>query len=144
MWDKEAHAMDWLRTLTGHLTALFITNLLLTAILLPIGLRAHGSNGGIAVGLALGVCLLAHLPLLMFSNRLPTPQGALFRIALSCGVRMGLPLAVCMVVVLRRGWLFEADFIYYLMTFYFVMLILETIAQVACLQANPNEPMEAQ
>ena len=136
--------MDWLRTLTGHLTALLITNLLLTVILLPIGLRVHGSNGGIAVGLALGVCLLANLPLLLLSNRLQTPQGALFQIALSCGVRMGLPLAVCVAVALRRGWLFEADFIYYLMTFYFVMLILETIAQVACLQANPNEPMEAQ
>ena len=136
--------MDWLRTLTGHLTALLITNLLLTFILLPIGLRAHGSNGGIAVGLALGVCLLANLPLLLLSNRLRTPQGALFQIALSCGVRMGLPLAVCVGVALQRGWLFEADFIYYLMTFYLVMLILETMAQVACLQANTNEPMEAQ
>lgn len=136
--------MDWLRTLTGHLTALLITNLLLTVILLPIGLRAHGSHGGIAVGLALGVCLLANLPLLLLSNRLRTPQGVLFQVALSCGVRMGLPLAVCVAVALRRGWLFEADFIYYLMTFYFAMLILETIAQVACLQANPNEPMEAQ
>ena len=135
--------MDWLRTLTGHLTALLITNLLLTVILLPIGLRAHGSNGGIAVGLALGVCLLANLPLLLFFNRLQTVQGALFQIALSYGVRMGLPLAVCVAVAFRRGWLLEADFIYYLMTFYFVMLILETVAQVACLQANPNEPVEA-
>ena len=57
---------------------------------------------------------------------------------------MGLPLAVCVGVALQRGWLFEADFIYYLMTFYLVMLILETMAQVACLQANTNEPMEAQ
>ena len=144
MWDKEAHAMDWLRTLTGHLTALLITNLLLACILLPIGLRAHGSNGGIAVGLALGVCLLANLPVLLFSNRSRTPQGMLFQMALSYGIRMGLPLAVCVAVALQRGWLFEADFIYYLMTFYFVMLILETITQVACLQANPSEPMEAQ
>ena len=136
--------MDWLRTLTGPRTALLITNLLLTFILLPIGLRAHGSNGGIAVGLALGVCLLANLPLLLLSNRLRTPQGALFQIALSCGVRMGLPLAICVGVALQRSWLFEADFIYYLMTFYLVMLILETMAQVACLQANSNEPMEAQ
>ena len=144
MWDKEAHAKDWLRTLTGHLIALLIANLLVMFILLPIGLRAHGSNGGIAVALALGVCLVANLPLLLLSNHFRTPQGAIFLMALSCGVRMGLPLAVCVAVALRRGWLFEADFIYYLMTFYFVMLILETIAQIACLQAPPNEPMEAQ
>ncbi len=143
MWDKKAHIMDWLRTLTGHITALLITNLLLVFILLPIGLRAHGSNGAIAVGLALGICLLANLPVLLFSSPSQTPQGVLLHMALSCGIRMGLPIAVCIAIAFQRSWLFEADFVYYLMTFYFVMLILETITQVACLQATPNEPMEA-
>ena len=116
MWDKKAHVMDWLRTLTGHITALLVTNLLLGFILLPIGLQAHGSNGAIAVGLALGVCLLANLPVLLFSNRSQTPQGVLLHMALSCGIRMGLPIAVFIVVAFQRSWLIEADYDYYLMT----------------------------
>lgn len=136
--------MDWLRTSKGRFVVLLIASLILMIVLLPISLSAHGSNGAIAVVFALSICLSANLPSLIFANRLRTSQAAIFQVALSCGIRMGLPMAACLVVAFQRNWLFHVDFVYYLMAFYFLMLILETISQVACLRATSSEPMEAQ
>ena len=44
--------------------------------------------------------------------------------------RMGIPLLVCIIVYLRGGRLAEAGFVYYLLVFYFVTLVVETVLLV--------------
>ena len=128
--------MDWLQTLTGRITFLLIINLTLMLALLPIGLQADGSEGVFVVIMAFGICLLANLPSLFFTNHFRSPQAAIFQMALSWGFRMGLPLAVCVVVTYQQNWLFDAGLVYYLMAFYFVMMIQETVSQVIYLKAE--------
>ncbi|MEC9002100.1 MAG: hypothetical protein VX644_01910 [Planctomycetota bacterium] len=128
--------MDWLQTLTRRITFLLIINLTLMLALLPIGLQADGSEGVFVVIMAFGICLLANLPSLFFTNHFRSPQAAIFQMALSWGFRMGLPLAVCVVVTYQQNWLFDAGLVYYLMAFYFVMMIQETVSQVIYLKAE--------
>ena len=128
--------MDWLQTLTGRITFLLIINLTLMLALLPIGLQADGSEGVFVVLIAFGICLLANLPSLFLTNHFRSPQSAIFQMALSWGFRMGLPLAVCVVVTYQQNWLFDAGLVYYLMAFYFVMMIQETVSQVIYLKAE--------
>lgn len=135
--------MDWLQTLTGRISFLLIINLILMFTLLPIGMHADGDAGGIAVSLAFAICLVANLPSLLLVPRFRSPQSAIFQLALSWGFRMGLPLAACVVVIYQQNWLFEAGLVYYLMAFYFLMMILETVSQVTYLKAGSHESMEA-
>ncbi len=134
--------MDWLQTLTGRITFLLITNLILMFALLPIGLRADGSDGVFVVILAFGICLIANLPSLFLANHFRSPQSAIFQWALSWGFRMGLPLAVCVVVTYQQNWLFDAGLVYYLMAFYFVMMIMETVSQIIYLKAEQHAAAE--
>ncbi|MFP6619819.1 MAG: hypothetical protein VB877_10770 [Pirellulaceae bacterium] len=134
--------MDWLQTLTGRITFLLITNLILMFALLPIGLRADGSDGVFVVIMAFGICLIANLPSLFLANHFRSPQSAIFQWALSWGCRMGLPLAVCVVVTYQQNWLFDAGLVYYLMAFYFPMMIMETVSQIIYLKAEQHAAAE--
>ncbi len=134
--------MDWLQTLTGRITFLLITNLILMFALLPIGLQADGSDGVFVVIMAFGICLIANLPSLFLANHFRSPQSAIFQWALSWGFRMGLPLAVCVVVTYQQNWLFDAGLVYYLMAFYFVMMIMETVSQIIYLKAEQHAAAE--
>ena len=65
--------MDWLQTLTGRITFLLITNLILMFALLPIGLQADGSDGIFVVIMAFGICLGCELTILIFSQPFSFP-----------------------------------------------------------------------
>ncbi len=64
-------------------------------------------------------------------QRYGQPHQALLQVVVAMAARTGIPLGVCMVVYRRPGIWADAGFVYYLLIFYFVTLVLETMLQAA-------------
>ena len=134
---RHARAIDGARSQTGQA-------LLLLRIPVGVGggrdsggLRARGSKSGpLSAAVAWVTCLVSGL-LALGLVRLFHGREAVScpRSLLGMFPRMGIPLAVCMVVYLQGGRLAEAGFVYYILVFYFVTLVVETVLLVGEAQA---------
>ncbi len=125
---------DWGRTavLVGLLSA--------TALLVgPLAFLYDQWNGLFSAGVALAVCLGSGLASLWTAHLLRAPDQVLYQVLLGMFPRMGFPLIACMIVILQRGMLAEAGFVYYIMAFYFVTLAAETVLMAIRLSPEPNE-----
>jgi hypothetical protein len=100
----------------------------LVAVAAPVGYAISGRIGLVCVALAAGVCILAALLVLIIQARLPDPKWALAHVLAGFMLRMGIPLALCMMVYLRGGPLAEAGFVFYLLAFYLATLAAGTVA----------------
>lgn len=124
----------WARSLTGQ-SLLVCGALLLTAlIVVPCGFVARGWAGVLSASVAGATCLVGGLLAWMLVGMLNGPNNMMPRVLLGMFPRMGLPLAACMVVYLQNGELAAAGFVYYILAFYFVILVVETVLQVSDLQ----------
>ena len=94
---------------------------------IPIAYRTDGTNGLLAAGVAAAIVLLAGMGALAVNEFCRSPEMVIPRVLGSMMLRMGVPLAAAMAIHYRGGPITDAGFIYYLLAFYFVMLVVETI-----------------
>ena len=93
----------------------------------PVAYSVDGANGLLAAGVAAAIVLLAGMGALAVNEFCRSPEMVIPRVLGGMMLRMGVPLAAAMAIYYRGGPITDAGFIYYLLAFYFVMLVVETI-----------------
>jgi hypothetical protein len=108
---------------------LLVLVMILTGVALAAVALTAGGTRALLAELAAGVvCLAAGLVALLATSLVPR-SAALYGMLIGMLLRMGLPLAAALVWRARGGPLVEAGAIYYLIPFYLVMLLVETLLQ---------------
>lgn len=118
-------------SLLRGLLVLFGALLGAAAIALPVAFQLSRFDGLAAASIAWVVCLVSGGAAQFLGGLFARPQEALFRVLFGMGLRMGVPLVVCLIVQLNVALLAEAGFVFYLMAFYFVTLAVELVTTVA-------------
>ena len=95
-------------------------------VLAPFAYRLQGGSGLSAAAVAAVVCLVSAIGGMLLSQCLGGPNHAIAGVLSGMMLRMGLPLAVCMIVYLQSGALAEAGFVFYVLAFYLVTLAIDT------------------
>jgi hypothetical protein len=96
------------------------------AVMAPLAFRFQGAPGLWAASVATGVCLFGALAALLAADVFSGPDHALTGALAAMLVRMGVPLAFCLVVYWHGGALAEAGAIIYLLVMYMLALAVET------------------
>jgi hypothetical protein len=94
----------------------------LAAVAAPFGYWFSGVVGLACVATANGVCVGVGVLALVIQARITAPHLAFAHVLVGFSLRMGIPLAVCMVVYLRKSALADAGFVFYLLVFYMAAL----------------------
>jgi hypothetical protein len=124
------------RTQAGR--ALMVVGTLSAAagVVVPWGYALHQRWGAISAAVAWATCVVAGLMAqgLVWVRRAADGHGtyALWGMI----ARMGIPLLACLLVYWRGGPLAQAGFVYYLLAFYFVTLIVQTVMHLG--DASPQ------
>lgn len=92
----------------------------------PLAYRSAGLAGVAAAAIAAGACLAGAMSAAVISGWFRNPEHALYEVLFGLMFRMAVPLALCMVVMLRGGRLVEAGFPYYVLIFYLATLAIST------------------
>ena len=121
------------------LSSLFVTFLAASA---PLGLMIYGQNGAIAAAAATGVCLLAGWIAMLATHLLSSPEKPTTHLILGMMFRMGLPLAVCLVLVQQDHWLMTYGFGFFLVAAFTVGLTVETLFTLSRLKVD-DLPIDA-
>jgi len=100
------------------------------AVLVPWAYAVEQLWGALSAAVAWGTCCVGGLLALWLVRFFPGPQSLMSRVLLGMFARTGVPLLVCAMVYIQGGRLAEAGFVYYLLAFYFVMLVVETVLLV--------------
>jgi hypothetical protein len=88
---------------------------------------------------ACGTCCGGGLVALGLARLYAGPANLLSRVLTSMLARTGVPLLVCGIVYFQGGRLAEAGFVYYLLAFYFVVLVVETVLLVGDVPSQVTE-----
>jgi len=91
----------------------------------PLAWYWSGSTGLVAATVAGICCLVGSGIALITGEPFRTPRRALYGMLLGMAFRMGVPLAVALVVYAQAGLLIRAGFVYYLLVFFEVALLVE-------------------
>ena len=110
----------------AHVCALIGAIAVSFAIVAPLSYRAHEMMGLWAAVIAVAVCLLSPLGASLATRAFATRDKALAGLLVSMFLRMGIPLAFCLVMQIQKGPLLEAGIVYYVLVFYLVVLVVET------------------
>jgi hypothetical protein len=97
----------------------------------PIGLMRSGEMGAACVWLAAVVCGLPGVAAVLVQAKCRDPQLLVLHVLVGFFVRLGVPLAVCMIIYLQGGPLVEAGFAGYLLGLYLVALAAGTLLDLA-------------
>ncbi len=92
-----------------------------------IGFLTGGRPGLTCAAIAGVVCLASGVAALWLAGGFGEPQAVSAQVLAGMLPRMGIPLAVCMVVYFQGGMLVESGFVYYILIFYFVTLATDTV-----------------
>ncbi len=128
-------------TLKGRTIVLWGLLVVTGAVVIPLAYLWRGWEGLASASVAWLVNLAGGLAALWFSHMLREPAQVVAQVLAGMFLRMGIPLAACMVVYLRGGMLADAGFVYYIMAFYFVTLAVETVLLA---RWSPNGPTKSQ
>lgn len=115
------------------MTAIMLGLIMITA---PIAWMLQGRMGLAAAGLAAAICLIAGITGMLVGEALRSSNLIITQSLVPMLIRMGIALGVCMVISLRRGPLFQAGFVYYLLLFYLISLGPDTALLVRGLRAS--------
>ncbi len=116
---EQGSAITRVCVLTGAIVVSF-------AIMAPLSYRAHETMGLWAAAIAAAVCLLAPLGASFVTRAFAARDKALAGLLVSMFLRMGIPLAFCLVMQIQKGPLLEAGIVYCVLVFYLVVLAVET------------------
>ena len=112
-------AVAHIYTLTGAIAISFV-------IVASLSYRAHEMMGLWASAIAAAVCLSAPLAASLATRAFSSHDNALAGLLVSMFLRMGIPLAFCLVIQIQEGPLAEAGIVYCVLVFYLVVLAVET------------------
>lgn len=112
--------------LAARLGCLLLVVVVVYAIMAPAAYYFHGAAGVWAASLSTGVCLAGSIVALLAADRFSGPDHALVGVLGAMLVRMGVPLAFCVVVYVRGGQLVAAGALIYLLVVYLATLAVET------------------
>lgn len=99
---------------------------LAAVVVVPWGYATRQGWGAISAAVAWATCVVAGLVAQGVVGARGEAGGGM-RLIAGMAARMGIPLAACLIVCLQRGPLAQAGFVYYLLAYYFVMLIVQTV-----------------
>jgi len=100
---------------------------LVGVVAIPVGLATAGPMGAAAALAAGGICLFSGVVALLVAELCRVPELFLWGVLGGMGVRMALPLAAAALVHYRAEGLANAGFMYYLVPFYLIVLVTETV-----------------
>ena len=119
------------RRCVGVRIAILISALLLAlAAAAPVAAYLGGSEGLLAAGTAMAICLLGGISALVLDHLLGSIGLVPYNVLIGMIPRMGLPLGLCMIVYVVGGVLARSGLAYYLLLFYPLMLLVETLLVV--------------
>jgi hypothetical protein len=119
------------RRCVGVRIAILISALLLALVATaPVAAYFGGSEGLLAAGTAMAICLLGGILALVLDHLLASFGLAPYSVLIGMIPRMGLPLGLCAIVYVVGGVLARAGLAYYLLVFYPLMLLVETLLVV--------------
>jgi len=125
--DGTADNRGYMRVVVRHCAVLFISLVLVGLVAWPLAFNFKG-NGGLAAALvAAGICLVAGMLSLMANEAFRGPQFVMHHVLFGITIRMGIPLVACMWIYYNGGTLAEGGLVYYLLVFYLVTLLVETM-----------------
>ncbi|MHB0955307.1 MAG: hypothetical protein ACYC6N_01170 [Pirellulaceae bacterium] len=127
------------RSPTGQVLILLGFLLGSAAVVIPVACAVRQQAGIISALVAWVTCFVSGWMALHLARLFKGPRNVVPQVLLGMLPRMGIPLGVCMIVYLRGGSIAEAGFVYYILAFYFVTLVVETVLQVGDAQAHPTE-----
>ena len=131
--------MQWFTGSTLGQTVIVTGALLVTAVpLFALGCTLHGIPGCLTVAAAFATCLIGAFVSLSLARLFVAPTQVMHQVLFGMVPRMGLPLVACMLVYLHGGMLVEAGFVYYIMAFYFVTLLVETVLLAGSTPSKPR------
>lgn len=102
--------------------------------------RVNGMAGLLAVLVAGSACLVCGVLALIAHEFLQKPQLVMYQVLATMALRMGIPLGLCLIFHVQRGSLAEAGIVYYLLAFYLVTLVVETLLAVVTRASQPGMP----
>ena len=108
-----------------HCATLVFMVLGICLLLTPVAWGFSGFDGAFAVGTAAAVCLVAAVAGLFAGILLPT-ENISGRVLLGMLLRMGIPLAFCIVAYHAPGRLAAAGLVYYVLIIYMTVLVADT------------------
>jgi hypothetical protein len=116
------------------------TWLVSAGVVVPWALVAGPHGAGASALAAWVTCVVSGVVAWWLVRRYRAPQQVLVQVALAMAARTGIPLGMCMAVYRRPGVWADAGFVYYLLIFYFVTLVVETLLQVASVSQAASRP----
>lgn len=135
---KSDRFLSYLRSAGLPARAGLLAACLLVALIVvgPIAFYAKGTSGLLACVLAAFICLVPGLISLGLGELFRGTDAALYNLLFGTIVRLGLPLMVCVAIYTLGGPLAEGGFAFYLLAFYPVMLIVETVLLALQMEAD--------
>jgi len=126
--------------LAGRCAVVGVTLIVALVIALPIAYALTGVSGIWSAVAAAGTILVSSIASLLMSEMFRRPDEAMWALMLSMAVRMSLPMAVCLLVLMQGGPLGSGGFVFFVLAFYLVALPIETLLAVSKVRHNrsPN------
>ena len=123
---SEFHGQAARRPLAACAGALAVTVVLLSGLMAPLGYWHYGWAAVWSVLSAGLLCGLTGLVAFWTAHRCQAHGQAVSGVLAAMGIRMGIPLAICLVLAVRGNADSLAGFVYYLLVFYLATLGIET------------------
>jgi hypothetical protein len=121
----------------GRIALLALLLAAVSVVVLPAAYAWGGFNGLLAAAVATVVVWLASALGMALGQLSHGPNQALTNLLMSMLIRMAIPLAACLLVLLTSSRLAEAGFVFYILGFYLAALPIDT-AFAVLKQANPR------
>ena len=125
----------------GKCATLSIALIAALAVAAPIGFALSGAWGAGAAVVAAITVLVASVLSLFAAGAFQSRQEALWALLLSMGLRMSIPMAACLVVLLVGGPLAKGGFVFFVLAFYLVVLPVETLLALSQIAHEPNSSL---
>ena len=107
-------------------------------IAVPIGISLVCSWGAWAAVAAAITIFVASIISLFAAAAFQSRQEAMWALLFSMGLRMSIPMAACLIVLMVRGPLATGGFVYFVLAFYLVALPAETLLAISQIGQKPN------
>lgn len=140
-----ASGKPWLRHiasmgLTSRLIFMLAVSVVGYVTSIPFAWLTRGTQGFIASAIALAICLAGGLSSLVVGDLFRGCRQTLVPLLLPMLFRMGLPLGLCLWALYRGGTLANAGLAYYLVGFYLLMLVVDSVLTVSMLHPEETGP----
>jgi len=142
---REPFQSQWIQQLgswglSRRLSALIVAFALVFGLLAPLAWLRYGLSGMLTLGTASLICLVSGILALIVTSTVAPPQQAAAHVASGMLLRMGVPLAACLLVSKSYPAWAEAGFVWFLLAGFFLNLTVETFFSIGQLQQPPSAP----